>query len=698
MESVGRLWLAGVRPEWSALHAGHRRRRVRLPTYPFERKRYWIEPRQSLPSLERIQRRADPGEWMYVPSWRRAPAPSGEPNKRGANWLLFIDQHGLGAQLEAELIGGGARVASVALSERFAINGPGKYTLNPAAREDYVRLVAELKGASFTPQFIAHLWSVSRDEELREDAQFLAQCEERGLFSVVYLVQALEAGGLNAPLGLSVITTHVHEVSGRETLCPEKAMVLGPCKVIGMEHPHILTRSIDVTVDGDLRWLARALNSDLCAPWTEPVVAYRGRYRWVQAYEQIRPEAPAALPKVLRDDGVYLITGGLGNVGLELAQYLARTVRARIALVGRTPLPAKEQWAQWLAAHDESHPTSRKIRRIQQVEAAGAAVLVCQADVADERQMRAAIAAAEARFGPLCGVMHAAGAARRDVPIRSLQRSDCEEQFRPRLQGLRTLEKVLHDRSLDFCVVHSSLAAVMGVLDFVSYTAAHLFMDAYVHRHNREARTPWRTINWDTWNFGTPSAESRTTADTAFSKLTFYMMPAEGTDVLSRLLSMTDATQALVSSADLQGRIDQWIRREKPQADETQEEKAPTSHAHPRPALSSQYEAPRTDAERLLADLWRNMFGIDQVGIHDNFFELGGDSLLAVQVASRLRQALRVELPLRDLFAASTVSRLAARIEALRADPRPGVAIDALTRQAPGRPAGATENREEIQL
>jgi len=259
--------------------------------------------------------------------------------------------------------------------------------------------------------------------------------------------------------------------------------------------------------------------------------------------------------------------------------------------------------------------------------------------------------------------MHAAGAARRDVPIRSLQRSDCEEQFRPRLQGLRTLEKVLHDRSLDFCVVHSSLAAVMGVLGFVSYTAAHLFMDAYVHRHNREARTPWRTINWDTWNFGIPSAESRTPADTAFPKMAFYMTPAESTDVLSRLLSMTDATQALVSSADLQGRIDQWIRREKPQADETQEERAPTWHAHPRPALSSQYEAPRNDAERLLADIWRKMLGIDQVGIHDDFFELGGDSLMIVRLISEINRTHKVSLGVAELFRNPTVKQMARLID-----------------------------------
>jgi hypothetical protein len=212
-------------------------------------------------------------------------------------------------------------------------------------------------------------------------------------------------------------------VSGREALCPEKALALGPCKVIGMEYPHISVRSVDVTLNHDLRMLATALASDLCAPWTEPVVAYRKLFRCVQTFEQMRLEVPAGPPALLRDRGVYLITGGLGEVGLEVADYLARTVRARLALVSRSGLPPREEWPRWLE-QDENDPTSEKIRRIRAIEGAGAEVLVCQADVADEREMSVAIAAVEARLGPLSGVMHAAGAQKCGVAIQSLRRSD----------------------------------------------------------------------------------------------------------------------------------------------------------------------------------------------------------------------------------------------------------------------------------
>src|SRR5690606_11993996 len=137
-----------------------------------------------------------------------------------------------------------------------------------------------------------------------------------------------------------------------------------------MEYPHIRARAIDVTLDEALPWLARTLAADLCAPWVEPVVAYRGRYRWAQSFEPIDLPAPDGLP--LREAGVYLITGGLGGIGLEIARYLARTLRARLALVGRTGLPPRERWAGWLAGHDQADGMSRRIRCVQEMEAAGA--------------------------------------------------------------------------------------------------------------------------------------------------------------------------------------------------------------------------------------------------------------------------------------------------------------------------------------
>ena len=657
MESTGRLWLAGIRADWRALHGKHRRQRVRLPTYPFQQIRYWFEPGKPSVAREQKGRVADSGDWTYAPSWRRAPSPGAGLNKQASNWLVFADDQGVGAQLAAHLTNGGAKVVSVAVGERFAMKGPGKYVLNPAARDDYDRLLTELKAASFTPEFIAHLWSVRRDEELRDHEDFSAECKDRGFFSLIFLAQALDACKPNGPIGLAVLTSHVHEVDGSERICPENAMALGPCKVIAMEQPHIRARSIDLAVDGDLRWLGQALANDLCAPWTEPVVAYRGRYRWAQAFERVQLRDQTASPTVVRDSGVYLITGGLGLVGLGIADFLARTARARLVLVSRTGVAKREH--------------------VLALESAGAEVLVCKADVADEARMREVIAEVEARFGPLRGVVHAAGAEVRLSPIQSLRRADCEVQFRAKLQGLRVLERVLRDKRLDFCLVNSSLASVMGVVDFASYTASHLFMDAFVYRHNKEQGAPWRLVNWDHWMTEAPAAGSQP----------FYTTPGEATDVLSRFLSMTDATQILVSTGDLQGRIDQVMPREAPPQDEAAAvDASQISQAHARPALSSQYEAPRTDAERLLADIWAKMLGIDQVGIHDNFFELGGDSVISIQIMSKLRATFGLDLPLRNLFERPTVATLAQAIDGLQ------------WLEKSRAPASSTGTREEIEV
>lgn len=653
MESVGRLWLAGVRPDWSAMCAEQHRHRILLPAYPFESKRYWLEASKSRPGAERIRRKADPSEWAYVPSWRRIPAPTGRSAQPAGRWLCFRDQSDLCAHIETELVESGSSVVSVAAGERFEKLADGRYVLNPAMREDYDLLVAELAALAALPDYVLHLWLVAPDSELRTDDAGLAEVQDRGFFSLVFLAQAFDTHGLTAPLGLAVLTSQAQDVSGSELVSPDKALALGPCEVIGMEYPNIRARSIDIKLDGDLKGVGRVLVSDLLGPWSDPVVAYRGQYRWVQAFEQVRLAAPSSPPALLREEGVYLITGGLGGLGLHLAGYLGRMVRAKLVLVGRSAFPEKDGWVNWLAEHGEDDVTSRKIRRIQAIEKEGSVVLICQADVADEPQMAAVIARAEAHFGALCGVMHAAGAEKRGVPIRSLQRRDCDTQFRPKRQGLRVLENLLRDKDLDFCLVHSSLASVMGVMGFVTYVASHLFLDAFVTRHNHKAGTPWTTINWDNWAFDRSSEKMVAPGPTEF-----YMLPDEGSNVLSRVLSTPGAAQILVSTGDIQARIDQWAKREVVPAEAgSQTEDEPALHAHPRPMLSTEYVAPRNEVERVLAGIWRQMLGIDQVGIHDNFFELGGDSVVNIQITARANQA-GIKVTPKQAFEHQTIAEL----------------------------------------
>src|SRR5690606_33870785 len=256
-------------------------------------------------------------------------------------------------------------------------------------------------------------------------------------------------------LGLAVLTSHTCDVSGSERLCPDNALVLGPCKVIGMEYPRIHTRLIDVSPGEDQSWLARALASDLCAPWTEPTVAYRGRYRWAQGFERTRLPEPAA--GVVRDGSVVLIAGGLGLMGLSIAERLSRVARVKLVLMGRTGLPPRAEWDGWRARHDANDATSQAISRVLQIEANGAEVHVVQGDVADEDRLRTIVSDIESRLGPLRGVIHAAGPTPVANPIQALSPADCEAQFRPRLDGLRALHRVLQGKPLDFFLVNTSL-------------------------------------------------------------------------------------------------------------------------------------------------------------------------------------------------------------------------------------------------
>ncbi|HLF29284.1 MAG TPA: SDR family NAD(P)-dependent oxidoreductase [Anaerolineae bacterium] len=498
LTTLGQLWSSGQRIDWRGFYARERRRRLPLPTYPFERQRYWIEVEEDAPARSApLVKNPNLSDWFYLPSWKRTLLPLAEPQATPNSWLVLSDGDNLSTSLGRQLEARGHRVVMALAGQEFSADGT-TYILHPARRADYDRLWAMLVERGQTPTQIVHLWNTAQPDAAEADCTETAL--QRSFYSLLFLTQAL-ARHNPGELHLSVVSSNLHQVTGSERVQPEKAALLGPCKVIPQEMPNVACRSIDIELPADAaqaEHLAAQLLAELEADATEPIVAYRGENRWAQAYE------PAALPDVkgaigrLRERGVYLITGGLGGIGLTLAEYLAHSVQARLVLTTRAPFPAREAWDQYLATHDLRDRTGLGLRTVRELEARGAEVLIVQADVADRAQMEAAIRAARDRFGALHGVIHAAG-----LPgggVMQLKTEDGAAQvMRPKIQGTRVLEAALRDAPLDFWVLCSSVAALMGGVGQADYCAANAFMDAFAQARPRRDSAPVVSINWDTW-------------------------------------------------------------------------------------------------------------------------------------------------------------------------------------------------------
>jgi acyl transferase domain-containing protein len=656
LTNVARLWLSGGQIDWEQFYANEQRRRVPLPTYPFERQRYYLEPVEDEPRDTRARRsltkKLDLDDWFYLPSWRQRELLR-LTKKEDKAWLIFCDDSGISDELVKRLREQGDEVIAVYAREQLRRINVLDYTIDPRQREHYLALVKEVnsRGPELAFPNIIHLWSISSPADSLSSTTFDG-AQELGLNSLILLAQALTEQPIIGSPKLTVVTDSVYEVVGSESLHPEQSTILGACKVIPQENPVISCRSVDIVVprDGNHTQLIEQLLHEIKADPSDRVVAYRGRQRWVQDFEPVRVEKGAGTDLRLKDGGVYLIIGGLGSVGFALSQHLARNFKVKLALLGRSDFPPREEWPRLL---DENGEVSERIEAVQELESAGAEVLVLSADVANEEQMRAAVDRIIERFGRLDGVVYGAAAGEStDKEIRELTFADSASQFHAKVKGLLVLEKVLQDRDVEFCLLLSSLSSVLGGMTFTAYAAANCFMDTFARKHNQAHPATWMTVNWDAWNFEEDGAGLRAVGHEG-------IRPGNGGEAFERILSMGPLTQVLVSTIDLHARLDRWVTFEDAESTEAVKEVKTVSALHPRPNLLEAYVAPSNELEEDLANTWQELLGIGQVGVNDNFFELGGHSLLATMVMSRLRKEFGVELSLRSFFESPTINGLA---------------------------------------
>jgi NAD(P)-dependent dehydrogenase (short-subunit alcohol dehydrogenase family) len=555
---------------------------------------------------------------FYAPTWARDD--SATAARLSGKWLLVTTPGELADAVATQMRAAGSDVLVVA----------------PGARLDSVRAATgPLAGAIY----LASLPAAGGDPV------------ERAYHGPVELAATFG----NRPLTVIIATSGAESVLDEPVRDPQAALSLGPVLTLPTEFAGLRMRAVDVDLD-DVDASAKALVEEAALGDGEQLVARRAGRRWVRRFERVTlpPADGERLP--LRPNGVYLITGGLGGIGLTLARRLAKEQRARLLLTARRP-PGPE-------ARDERSAAIR--RAIAELQSLGGEVLVAAADAADDSAMRQAVATARARWGAIDGVVHAAGVPGTGALAIRKTAAEVAATLAPKIGGLSTLVRVLGDERLDFVVLLSSINAVLGAPGVCEYASANAALDAFTDADQRPAAWrrvvaidygPWRDVGM-AQTLVVPESQRNERAEL----LRGAISPEAGAEAFMRVLA-SGRRRMIVCSYDLIG------AREQIRAAAVAEDMPASPRSLERPDVPTRYDAPSTDVEREVAGIWSELLGIDRIGVHDDFFELGGHSLLATRVLARIDERLGARLALRDFFEAPTIQLLAVRLAAARSEP-----------------------------
>jgi len=666
LQSVGRLWLYGSEIRWQSLYPKKKRRRLSLPTYPFERKKYWIENTPgNAQTLEQrpVASTSNLDDWFYAPTWKRSHFLNdtfGATPSYEAFWLVFADRYGGGGRIKSKLEAAGMSVALVRFGEKFVRHSNDSFELNPGGVEGYQKLFLDLERRIVgTPINIVHLGSLTREKE--EDSVTTAANQNFSFFSLFHIAQAMGDLRTSIPVKIGVISNRLQSVTGEEDIAPAMATVLGPCGVIPREYPNAKCFNVDLPGSESVdslpdEWIARII-SEFAEEHNNGIIAYRGKYRWEKQYEPIRLKAnlPSVVPtrtssnRRYRRGGVYLITGGTGGIGLEIARYLAKLCQPRLVLTKKSPFPGRSDWEALLDLRGTPAPIVRTIKTLMEIESLGAEIEVVVADVSDREQMQSALDKVIARFGTINGVVHAAGIVQAGL-IQAKTRQSADAVLAPKVYGTMILLELLQQFELDFMVLLSSISSVLTPYGLSDYTAASAFLDAFAHYANWKGYSSVLSMNWSGWKEVGMLAELASlqgldgrdeaavqTAITTKDGLAAFQRAFDSN--LVQVVISPDDLQRLMQSAE----VHKVLRKGAPMPDGS--------------------ELPTNAMEAALTDIWSKVFGIDGIGIHEHFSELGGHSLLAMQIVSRVRSLYQITFTLRDFFEAPTIAQMSSVIE-----------------------------------
>lgn len=674
LSAIGQLSAQGVNINWQNHFEGIVRddaqykgeeyeakqpRRIALPTYPFERKQYnegsladdAINTQQHHAQHQHL---APMQNWCYLPSFKRVLPQS----KQATANLCLVFSAQLNSQDLIALQQQYQQVIAVNFGQDFAAidwqnDHFGQCQINPINKDCYHNLLTTIieQCAQSAALQIIHAWSL--DTNKANGFAAFKHNEQLTTSSLTYLVQQLtQSKSASLQTNLTVLINGCENSVSQpsDAIRPDLAPVAAFVKVINQEHGNITAKALDVIKLSDALTL---LNTDA----KSDLLLVRGKKVWAEHFEQLnltappnvstKEEQPVAIPRQLTNAGVYLITGGLGELGIKLATYLAQTVQAKLILVGRSDI----------SIDNTSLQSASKTAQIEQLEALGSEVIYQAVDITDAQAVTTLCNTIESHFGRLNGVFHLAGivdmahftTVNASDPSQHINSADVHQKAK--IEALYTLAHHLPEQ-LDFVMCFSSLSVALGGLGFASYSAANRFMDVFAASLPQSNQQHWQSIGFDAW------VDEATITTPGIAK-------TQAEALFAQLLNLPPVEQILVSTMDLNARL---LMQQFTTEQSAKRQQSNHSERHPRPKQSVEYIAPTDELEAELADIWQDLLGFEQIGIEDNFFKLGGDSLQAIQLSMAVRDKYNINLSVNNIFDEPTIKGLAEKLRAFAPD------------------------------
>ncbi|MBD2385955.1 type I polyketide synthase [Cylindrospermum sp. FACHB-282] len=616
--------------------------------------------------LRRIRQREQvsqtPQSLLHENRWETSPINTNQQVNIQQPWLLFIEPESIGQSLAHSLAQRGIKILTVSGGQQFT-NQNQHYTLNPQQPQHWQQLAKIIQQQQV--QQIVHLWTATAKGD-QHSLVTLEQGLERGLRSLHALILALvEEKYLPKGLNLRLVTANSQTPSQIQN--PEAATSWGLLKTIAWEMPQLQTQAIEVQIDNqtDLKELVTQLQQELTSPITAAEIAYNNGQRWRRVLAPV--DHVGNSPWQPQENGVYLITGGLGGIGLSVDHWLAQLAPVTVILSARSSFPATEEWRQWLQTHPQDDPTSIKIHQLQKIVALGSKLEIAQADVADLISMSRLFANINSEYGQIDGIFHTAGITQ-DGLLRSKSKSTLAQVLQPKVYGTWLLHSLSsQQQSPVLMVLFSSVAALTGNIGQADYAAANCYLDSFAQWRHAQG-LPTLSINWGLW------------AETGMGQHLLESAQQRGLAALTTPTALTALKQALtllpthagIAIFNQNQHISQPVElkltaaNDHPVVTDAAKKLEPiTPQLTPATTKTTNNLSPRLLRQQIQEQVINVMATVletppEQIDPQQSFLEMGLDSILAVRAVKEIQQQTQSSFPATLLFDYPTVDALAA--------------------------------------